>query len=125
MMLIVSSTYYYILFVGDYLTYILFLVYLGGLLVLLIYIIMVAGNFRGLLAEAPNLFFARGVIGFGVSFLCVRNPTREYKTVLSNSTFIINLSCVVLLVIFLLYVFLNICFLVLIGGRRLNLNAKT
>nr|ANC96346.1 NADH dehydrogenase subunit 6 [Helicella itala] len=115
-----GSTYYYMLYMSAYISYLLFLVYIGGLLVLLIYLIMVSLNYMNIYSTI-NLTYMCGVCSLLTSLvLMFSSPNSSLKLLAGSETLDLLVSSLVVLGALLLYIFLNVCSSVVIGGRSLT-----
>lgn len=107
----------------DFFPYLLYLVYVGGLLVLIIYMVAISTNFP---SAGSMLSFTEGL---AVTCLIVRLLTSTYlhsyacvrsKAIYSGASCFFSGMWLVLLVLLLLYVFLSVCFILRLGGRTFN-----
>nr|AFK27951.1 NADH dehydrogenase subunit 6 [Cornu aspersum] len=117
----------YLMF-NDFLPYMLYLVYVGGLLVLLIYMMIISTNTH--FHSTPYLWIV--FLSFISMLMTVFLLTNfEYQPTLvqdsgfvSTSMWYFHFSALVVLVALLLYVFMFICESLRLGGRSLNVGNR-
>nr|YP_009059486.1 NADH dehydrogenase subunit 6 [Mastigeulota kiangsinensis]AIN75489.1 NADH dehydrogenase subunit 6 [Mastigeulota kiangsinensis] len=114
--LVVSSVYGLFLYVGDIFSYLLFMVYVGGLLVLLIYLIMLSSNyFTSYSGVAQMLLFGLMMI-MGYAWMSSYIPLN-----ISTMNKSMEFSGLIVLGGLLTFVFIYICNIVGVGGSSINI----
>nr|YP_009234182.1 NADH dehydrogenase subunit 6 [Aegista aubryana]AMB49881.1 NADH dehydrogenase subunit 6 [Aegista aubryana] len=104
-----------------FLPYLQFLVYVGGLLVLLIYTIMLSSNVMTLKGVVSGLFLL--IFPLWV-LLMVWDPPDEGGGPIKSMTMYMDFSVLVVMAALLTFVFLFICQLIGIGGRTMNVSTN-
>nr|AAC09515.2 NADH dehydrogenase subunit 6 [Cepaea nemoralis] len=108
----------------DFFPYLLYLVYVGGLLVLMIYMVRYFNNFSFL----QGMYFspAEGLVATCLIFSVLINVYLYGYTFVSSKALYSGASCyysgmwLILLVLLLLYVFLSVSFMLRLGGRTFS-----
>nr|QCG71478.1 NADH dehydrogenase subunit 6 [Camaenella platyodon] len=112
-------------YVDSFIPYLLFLVYIGGLLVLMVYMVALSSNHL-IVPLSKFMWFCITCFLFLLSvlfyFLC-KDDLMFLKNITQNLSLLY--SCVSVVVLFLLYVFLNICSILRIGGQTFNIGNTT
>nr|YP_009159089.1 NADH dehydrogenase subunit 6 [Aegista diversifamilia]AKP55342.1 NADH dehydrogenase subunit 6 [Aegista diversifamilia] len=99
-----------------------FLVYVGGLLVLLIYTIMLSSNIMSLKGVISGLFVV--IFPLWMYLMSVHPPDNGGGPV-HGAPLYMDFSILVVMVVMLTFVFLFICQMISIGGRTMNIGTNS
>nr|YP_009158069.1 NADH dehydrogenase subunit 6 [Dolicheulota formosensis]AKJ85736.1 NADH dehydrogenase subunit 6 [Dolicheulota formosensis] len=116
---VISSMCLFYFMLSDMLCYLIFLVYIGGLLVLLIYMVMISSN---MVSPSSKSFLYTGL--FSLSLMVLSLITDENKSTsnpISSFDLPFDSSLVVVMGLLLFYLFLYLCSVVSVGGRSMNI----
>nr|QBL02348.1 NADH dehydrogenase subunit 6 [Helix pomatia] len=120
---VVFNTFNMFLLSSDFFPYMLYLVYVGGLLVLMVYMVIISTNYR-FASMSYSRFSMMSILSlFLMMFLYLNTHFTILlfsKNLLSVGSFELHNSALVILVLFLLYTFMYICESVRLGGRALS-----
>nr|YP_009104592.1 NADH dehydrogenase subunit 6 [Camaena cicatricosa]AIS20790.1 NADH dehydrogenase subunit 6 [Camaena cicatricosa] len=129
MVMILSSAFLSYLHMTELLVYLLFLVYIGGLLVLITYMVIMSSNWvMEWSVINKKMLVLNGVFSMIiVMFMHINNCISfNYSEVLKYQPYTpMDLSSIIFLGLLLLYVFTNICNLLFIGGRTFTVGKIT
>nr|ALB78228.1 NADH dehydrogenase subunit 6 [Camaena poyuensis] len=126
MVMIMSSAFLSFMFMTELLVYLLFLVYMGGLLVLVTYMIIMSSNWVMEWSVTNKKMLVLGGVFMMVVVLMYNWISFNHSEVFKCQQYTpMDLSCIILLGLLLLYVFTNICNLLFKGGRTFTVGKNT
>nr|YP_010704684.1 NADH dehydrogenase subunit 6 [Monacha cartusiana]URP31095.1 NADH dehydrogenase subunit 6 [Monacha cartusiana] len=119
---IISSYFLYVNF-NEFFVFLLFLVYVGGMLVMLIYSTMISGNYildvsKSALVKV-SIFLS--TLSASISYFWSFDLVFSSKSFLENASALYNYSSLAMAGFFLFFVFLQVCNLIFLGGRSVGI----
>nr|UMI33324.1 NADH dehydrogenase subunit 6 [Candidula unifasciata unifasciata] len=125
MLVVCMSTYFLFVFMDALMAYMLFLVYVGGLLVLITYMIMVSTNFFPSGSRVSSILMLFMVMLISSTYMMLFCTWGEMKYLEGAEMLYFSTSSLIILGVMLLYVFLGVCTSIIVGGRTLTFGMQT